>query len=150
LDSFDFIFPSGKTVHFDTEKGEGSVRKFSKVVTFDEVGSYQITSNGKLEYSFEVCYKPKILSPTPTLESILPDYGIQNAIAVPVGKEVNAELLITDAKGNPIKNTALGVHDLKTDKDGIVKFKAKVERTKCENCYNIYVNGKLANDEIVC
>ena len=145
LDSFDFIFPSGKTVHFDTEKGEGSIRKFSKVVTFDEVGNYQITSDGKLKYTFEVCYKVKILPGTPVLANILPDYGGKNAIAVPVGKEVNAELLITDAKGNPIKNTALGVYDLKTNKDGILKFKAKVERTKCENCYNIYVNGKLAN-----
>jgi photosystem II stability/assembly factor-like uncharacterized protein len=144
LDSFDFIFPSGKTVHFNTEE-EGGIRKFSKVVAFDEVGNYQITSNGELKYSFEVCYKPKILSPTPTLESILPDYGIKNAIAVPVGKEVNAELLITDSKGNLIKNSPLVAYDLKTDGNGVVRFKAKVERKDCEDCYNIYVNGKLAN-----
>ncbi len=145
LDSFDFVFPSGKTVHFDTEKGEGSIRKFSKVVTFVEVGDYKITSNGKLEYTFEVCYKAKILPGTPVLADILPDYGGKNTIAVPVGKEVDTELLITDVKGNSIKNTALGVYDLKTDKDGIVKFKAKVERTDCENCYNVYVNDKLAH-----
>ena len=144
LDSFDFIFPSGKTAHFDTEE-EGDIRKFSKVVTFNEIGKYQITSNGELKYSFEVCYKPKILSPTPTLASILPDYGIKNAIAVPVGKEVDVGLLITDAKRNPIKDTPLGVYDLKTDGNGVVKFKAKVERTDCEDYYNIYVNGKLAN-----
>ncbi len=144
LDSFDFIFPSGKTVHFNTEE-EGDIRKFSKVVTFDEVGNYQITSNGELKYSFEVCYKPKILSPTPTLESILPDYGIKNAIAVPVGKEVDVGLLITDSKGNLIKNSPLGAYDLKTDGSGIVRFKAKVERKDCEDFYNIYVNGKLAN-----
>jgi hypothetical protein len=45
LDEFDIVFPSGKKVHFDTEKVSDKVRKFSKVVTFDEVGGYKIIAN---------------------------------------------------------------------------------------------------------
>jgi len=147
LESFDLVFPSRKKVHFNIEKEKVSdyAGKFSKVVTFDELGGYEIISNGEHEYSFEVCYRVKILPGTPVLEEIFPDYGVKNAIAVPVGKEVEAKLLITDAKGDPIKNTSLGVYDLKTDKDGIAKFKAGVVRNGCEHCYEIYVNGKPAS-----
>jgi len=145
LESFDFVFPSGKKVHFDTERTLSGVRKFSKVVTFDEVGGYEIISNGERKYFFEVCYKATVLPPTPKLEDLFPSCGIKNAIAVPIGKEVEARLLITDAKGNPIKNTSLGVYDLKTDNTGIVSFKARVVRTECEHCYAIYVNGKQAD-----
>ena len=147
LDSFDIIFPGGKTVHFDTEKVPNYVRirKFSKVVTFDEIGGYEIISNGEQQYSFEVCYRAKILPGTSVLEDIFPDYGVKNAIAVPVGKEVEARLVITDTKGDPIRNTSLEVYDLKTDKDGIAKLKVKVVRNGCEHCYEIYVNGKPAS-----
>jgi len=79
------------------------------------------------------------------LEDIFPDYGVKNAIAVPVGKEVEARLVITDTKGDPIRNTSLEVYDLKTDKDGIAKLKVKVVRNGCEHCYEIYVNGKPAS-----
>jgi len=145
LDSFDIVFPSWKKVHFDTERTLSGVRKFSKVVTFDELGEYGIISNGEGEYSFEVCYKPKILSPTPKIEDIFPGFGIKNAITVPVGKEIEAKVIITDAKGNPIPDTSLGVYSLKTDKDGIVSFKAKVSRTEeCAYCYKTYVNGQEA------
>lgn len=142
LDSFDIVFPSGKTVHFGTEKVSNKVRKFSKVVTFDELGTYKINSLGQ---SFEVCYKPTILPPTPKIEDIFSSFGGENTIAVPVGKEVEAKVLITDAKGNPIPDTSLGVYSLKTDKDGIVGFKAKVSRTEeCAYCYETYVNGQEA------
>ena len=151
LRSFDIVFPSGKVVHFDTEKLSGPVRKFSKVVTFDEVGGYEIISNGEHKYSFEVCYKPKILPGTPVLGDIFPNFDIfgesnRNAIAVPVGHEINAKVLITDAKGNPIKNKPLGVYNLKTNKDGIVTFKVKVLGRR--SCYQVFVNGKKAPVEI--
>ncbi len=146
LESFDLVFPSRKKVHFNIEKEKVSdyAGKFSKVVTFDELGNYEITLNGKQEYSFEVCYRAKIVSKTPTLEDIFPDYYVKNAIAVSVGKEVEARLLITDTKGNPIRNKPLGVYDLKTDENGIVTFKVKIERKECEYCYVVYVNGKPA------
>jgi len=72
LNSLDLAFPSGKKVHFDTEKTEfkyvngKDVRKFSKTVTFDEAGEYKIFSNGEIvtpgaggyrEYKFKVLYK---------------------------------------------------------------------------------------------
>ena len=76
LDSFDIVFPSGKKVHFDTEQtsdkfswGE-QVRKFSKKVTFDELGEYKVIHNGEIitlpfggaaEFKFKVLYKAKIL-----------------------------------------------------------------------------------------
>jgi len=141
LNSFDLVFPSGKKVHFDTEKVSDKVRKFSKVVTFDEVGTYKIISDGTVEYAFIVDYKPTILSPTPKLEDIFKG-GYRNAIAVPVGSEVDAKVLITDANGKPIPNASLGVYGLKTDKDGVVTFKAKVERKDCPYCYVTYINGQ--------
>jgi len=141
LDAFDIVFPSGKKVHFDTEKVSDNIRKFSKVVTFDELGEYKIISDGTNEYAFIVDYKPTILSPTPKLEDIFKG-GYKNAIAVPVNSEVEARVLITDANGKPIPDTSLGVYGLKTDKNGIVTFKAKVERTECPYCYKTYVNGQ--------
>ncbi|MGB9694129.1 MAG: VPS10 domain-containing protein [Fervidobacterium sp.] len=141
LDSFDFIFPSGKKIHFDTDKTSDSVKKFSKVVTFDELGGYKIVSNDEQMASFEVDYKPTIVSPTSKLEDIF-NNSYKNAIAVPVNGEVEAKVLITDAKGTPIPNTSLGVYGLKTDKNGIVTFKAKVIRTECPYCYQTYVNGQ--------
>jgi len=143
LDSFDIVFPLGKIVHFDTEKVSYSVRKFSKVVTFSELGEYEIVSSGNHVYSFKVDYKPTILQLTPKLEDIFTE-GYKNAIAVPVGGEVEAKVLITDAKETPIPNTSLGVYGLKTDKDGIVKFKVKVVRTECPYCYKTYVSGQEA------
>jgi hypothetical protein len=148
LNSFDIIFPSGKKVHFNTEKTSSKVNKFSKVVTFNELGGYKIVSNGENIISFEVDYKPTILPPTPKMEDLFPNIEYKNAIAVPVGREVNAKVLITDANGTPIPNTALGVYGLKTDKDGIVNFKAKVVRTECPYCYQIFVNGRKANVKI--
>ena len=148
LDSFDCVFPSGKKVHFDTEKASSSERKFSKVVAFDELGIYKIISNGEVEYSFEVCYKAKILPGTPELEEIFPDYNVKNAIAVPNGKEVTVKLLITDAKGNPIKNKPLSVYDLKTEENGIVTFKVRIAIEGCEYCYKVFVNGKPAEVRI--
>jgi len=143
LNSFDLVFPSGKKVHFDTEKVSDKVRKFSKVVTFDEIGEYKIISDGTVEYAFIVDYKPTILSPTPKLEDIFKG-GYKNAIAVLVNSEVDAKVLITDANGKPIPNASLGVYGLKTDKDGIVTFKAKVERKDCPYCYVTYINGQEA------
>jgi len=148
LESFDLFFPSKKKVRFDTEKVSSGERKFSKVVTFDELGIYKIISNGEVEYSFEVCYKAKILSETLILEELFPNYGVKNAIAVLVGKEVTAKLLITDAKGNPIRNKPLGVYDLKTDEKGIVTFKVRIEREGCEYCYEVFVNGMPAQVRI--
>lgn len=141
LDSFDFIFPSGKKIHFDTEKVSDNVRKFSKVVKFDELGGHRIVSNGEQIVSFEVDYKPTIVSPTPKLEDIFTN-TYKNAIAVPTGSEVDAKVLITDAEGTPIPNTSLGFYGLKTDKDGIVALKAKVIRTECPYCYKTFVNGQ--------
>ena len=143
LNSFQIVFPSGKFVHFETEKVSNNVRKFSKVVTFDELGTYKIVSNGTVEYTFVVDYKPTILSPTPKLEDIFKG-GYKNAIAVPVGSEIDAKVVITDANGKPIPNASLGVYGLKTDKDGIVTFKAKVERKDCPYCYATYINGQEA------
>lgn len=148
LESFDLFFPSKKKVRFDTEKVSSGERKFSKVVTFDELGIYKIISNGEVEYSFEVCYKAKILSETLILEELFPNYGVKNAIAVLVGKEVTAKLLIIDAKGNPIRNKPLGVYDLKTDEKGIVTFKVRIEREGCEYCYRVFVNGTPAEVRI--
>ena len=143
LNSFDIVFPGGKKVHFDTEKVSDKIRNFSKVVTFDELGEYGIVSDGTVEYAFIVDYKPTILSPTPKLEDIFKG-GYKNAIAVPVNSEVEARVLITDANGKPIPNTSLGIYGLKTDKDGVVTFKAKVERRDCPYCYVTYINGQEA------
>jgi hypothetical protein len=148
LESFDFIFPSEKKVRFDTEKASSGERKFSKVVTFDELGIYKIISNGEVEYSFEVCYKAKILPETPILEELFLNYGVKNAIAVLVGQEVTAKFLITDAKGNPIRNKPLGVYDLKTDKSGIATFNVRIEREDCEYCYEVFVNETPAQVRI--
>jgi len=144
LDEFDIVFPGGKKVHFDTEKVSDKVRKFSKVVTFDEVGGYKIIANGETKYGFEVDYKPTLLPPTPKLTDMFLTYckdQFKNAIAVPVGSEVDAKVLITDANGKPIPNTSLGVYGLKTDKNGIVTFKVKVERVDTHS-YKTYVNGQ--------
>ena len=144
LDEFDIVFPSGKKVHFDTEKVSDKVRKFSKVVTFDELGSYKIVVNGETKYGFEVDYKPTLLPPTPKLTDMFLTYckdQFKNAIAVPVGSEVEAKVLITNANGKPIPNTSLGVYGLKTDKNGIVEFKVKVERVD-PHSYKTYVNGQ--------
>jgi photosystem II stability/assembly factor-like uncharacterized protein len=141
LNSFDLVFPSGKKVHFDTEKVSDKVRKFSKIVTFEELGEYGIVSDGTVESSFTVDYKPTILPPTTKLEDTFKG-GYKNAIAVPVGAEVEAKVLITDANGKSIPNTSLGVYGLKTDKDGIVTFKAKVDRGEAPCWYKTYVNGQ--------
>jgi len=147
LDSFDIVFPSGKTVHFGTEKVSNKVRKFSKVVTFDELGNYEIISNGEHEYSFGVRYKPTLL--TPKTEDIFPGFGGENTIAVPVGHEVEAKVLITDAKGNKICNKDLGIYGLKTDDKGIVIFKIKVKRPEHYPCFcEVYVNGQEAEVRI--
>lgn len=147
LNSFDIIFPSGKKVHFDTEKISDYVRKFSKIVKFDELGTYKIVSDDSVPYLFDVDYKPTILPPTKKLEDIFsPTY--KNAIAVPIGSEVEAKVLITDIEGKPIPNTSLGVYGLKTDENGVVKFKVKVERVECSYCYKIYVNGVEGNVRI--
>ena len=147
LDSFDIVFPSGKTVHFGTEKVSNKVRKFSKVVTFDELGNYEIISNGEHEYSFGVRYKPTLL--TPKTEDIFPGFGGENTIAVPVGHEVEAKVLITDAKGNKICNKDLGIYGLKTDDKGIVTFKIKVKRPEHYPCFcEVYVNGQEAEVRI--
>jgi len=151
LDSFDIIFPGGKTVHFDTEKVPNYVRirEFSKVVTFDELGSYEIISNGEYEYSFGVDYKATILSPTPIIEDVIPNFYVKNAIAVPVGKEVTTKLLITDAKGNLVKNKPLGVYDLKTDGSGIVIFKVSSKgQTGVGYFPDVFVNEKPAGVRI--
>jgi len=143
LDEFDIVFPSGKKVHFDTEKVSDKVRKFSKVVTFDELGGYKIIANGETKYGFEVHYKPTLLPPTPKLTDMFLTQckdQFKNAIAVPVGGEVEAKVLITNADGKPIPNTSLGVYGLKTDKNGIVTFKVKIERV--DNSYKTYVNGQ--------
>ncbi len=154
LKSFDLVFPSKKKVHFETEKitdskKESYNRNFSKTVTFDEVGLYSILSNGEQEYSFEVCYKAKILPPTPVIEDIIPNFYVKNAIAVPTGKEVTARLLITDAKKNPMRNTPLGVYNLKTDGSGIVTFKVSVKgQTGVGYFQDVFVNEKPAGVRI--
>ncbi len=147
LDSFDIVFPSGKKVHFDTERTLSGVRKFSKVVAFDELGNYEIISNGEHKYSFGVRYKPTLL--TPKTEDIFPGFGGENTIAVPVGHEVEAKVLITDAKGNKICNKDLGIYGLKTDDKGIVTFKIKVKRPEHYPCFcEVYVNGQEAEVKI--
>ncbi|MFU2158290.1 VPS10 domain-containing protein [Caldisericum sp. AR60] len=162
LDSFDIVFPSKKKIHFETTKGDyarifppdiygnldpsklsGRIKEFSKIVEFNELGVYRIVSNGKEIYTFEVDYKPTIVSPTPKLDDIFKN-AYKNAIAVPVNGEVEAKVLITDAKGTPILNTFLGVYGLKTNKNGNINFKPKVVRTGCPYCYKIYVNGQEA------
>jgi hypothetical protein len=149
LESFDLVFPSGKKVHFDTEEAPKGKREFLKVVTFDELGGYEITSNGGCQYSFEVCYKAKILSPTPKLEDLFLDTGYKNAIAVPNGKEVTAKLLITDSKGIAVSNTPLGVYDLKTDGSGIVTFEVSVKgQTGVGYFPGVFVNEKPAGVRI--
>ena len=151
LKSFYLVFPSKKELHFNTEKISGHEkefynRKFSKTVTFDEVGSYSILSgeHNKIS-SFEVDYKAKILPPTPKLKDLFPNTRYKNAIAVPLDSEVTAKLLITDAKGNPMRNTSLGAYDLKTNENGIVTFKVS-----CKGQYppQILVNGKPAGVRI--
>ncbi len=143
IDSFDIVFPSGRKVHFDTEKVSDKLREFSKAVTFDEVGFYKVVANGEVleGSSFSVDYKATILPGTPVLD-LFPDFDIckpKKTIAVPVGGKVEAKLLITDAKGNPIRNTPLGGYDLKTDSNGIVTFEVSMNNNK-----EIFVNGKPA------
>jgi len=154
LESFDLVFPSGKKVHFETGKINGNKeefynRKFSKTVTFDEVGLYSILFDEEHEHPFEVDYKAKILSPTPIIEDVIPNFCVKNAIAVPVGKEVTTKLLITDAKGNLVKNRPLGVYDLKTDGSGIVIFKVSSKgQTGVGYFPDVFVNEKPAGVRI--
>jgi hypothetical protein len=152
LESFELVLPSKKKVHFDTEKisgneGEFYNRKFSKVVTFDEVGIYSILSDGEQEYSFSVDYKAKILPPTSELGDLFPNarYKDTIAVAVPLGKEVTVKLLIADSKGNPMKNTPLGVYNLKTDGSGTVTFKVSVKGQSGMCCPEVFVNDKPAD-----
>jgi len=135
LESFDLVFPSGKKVHFETGKINGNKEEF----LFDE----------EHEHPFEVDYKAKILSPTPIIEDVIPNFCVKNAIAVPVGKEVTTKLLITDAKGNLVKNRPLGVYDLKTDGSGIVIFKVSSKgQTGVGYFPDVFVNEKPAGVRI--
>jgi hypothetical protein len=140
LDSFDLIFPSGKKVHFDTERtnykdayGE-DIRKFYKNVTFDEIGEYKIFSDGRIvifgsggykEFKFQVLYKAKPKDAV-TLGSLNGNPKDENTILVPAGKEITVKLLLTDGKGNVARNKPIGWNNLKTDENGIVSIKIGV------------------------
>lgn len=141
IDSFDIVFPSGKKVRFDIAK----TGKFSKVVKFDETGSYKIVTSTGHTYVFGVDYKATILPPTPQIKDIFTKTYYKNAIAVPLGKDTEAKVLITDAANNAIKNKPLGVFGLKTDDSGIVKFRVKIARSifNSTSTYKMYINGKL-------
>jgi len=139
LESFDLIFPSGKKIHFNTEKAnikydDGKyVRKFSKMVTFNEMGEYKILAGGRVvtpgtggyrEYKFKVLYKAKILN-MPTLGDLNGITADKRTIIVPIGKTIHLKLLMEDAKGNIARNKPIGLNNLKTDKNGIVTIEVK-------------------------
>jgi hypothetical protein len=139
LNSFDIVFPSGKTVHFDTEStgykdayGK-EIRKFSKTVIFDEIGEYKIfsdnkivttTSGGYAEYKFKVLYKAKILTET-TLGSLSGNPKDDNVVLLPVGEALTLKLLLTDANGKIARNKPIGLNNLKTDDNGVVSIKVE-------------------------
>ena len=142
LNSFDLVFPSGKKVHFDTEKtgfkyeGGKDVRKFSKTVTFNEMGEYKILSDGKIvtpgaggyrEYKFNVLYKAEPVD-TLTLGDLNGNSREKSVVLIPIGKTVYAKLLMKDVKGNIARNKPIGLNNLETDKNGIVTI--KVENTQ--------------------
>jgi len=138
LNSFDIVFPSGKKVHIDTENTgykyteDVYIRKFSKMVTFDEIGLYKIFSDNKVvtfasggyrEFNFEVLYKEAIVDSTLTLGSLNGNPDDQKTLLLPEGKEITVKLLLTDGKGNIARNKPIGAYDLKTDENGIVTIK---------------------------
>ncbi len=137
LNSFDIVFPSRKVSHFDTEKTGSKdsrgkdVRKFSKTLTFDEIGEYKIFSDNKIvifgsggykEFKFQVLYKVKPVD-TLTLGSLNGNPDDENTILLPAGKEITAKLLLTDEKGNIARNKPIGLNNLRTDKNGVVSIK---------------------------
>lgn len=150
LNSFDLVFPSGKSVHIDTEKTDRKytenvyIGKFSKTVTFDEIGEYKIFSDNKIvifgsggykEFKFQVLYKAKPVD-TLTLGSLngnhggeCGEYGDENTILLPIGKEITAKLLLADANGNIARNKPIGFNDLKTDDNGVVSIKVESNGT---------------------
>ncbi len=159
LDSFDIVFPSGKSVHIDTEKTDRKytenvyIRKFSKTVIFDEIGEYKIFSDNKIvifgsggykEFKFQVLYKAKPVD-TLTLGSLngnhggeCGEYGNENTILLPIGKEITAKLLLTDGKGNIARNKPIGLNNLKTDENGIVSIKIGSKRMGGEGPSVVY------------
>ncbi len=145
IDWFDIVFPSGKKVRFDVAETGGEKGKFSKIIKFNETGEYAISTNTGHKYTFNVSYKVTILPPTRQVKDIFPETYYKNAIAVPLGKETEAKILVTDAAKNPIKNKPLGVFGLKTDNNGIVKFRVKITRDifNSASTYKMYINGKL-------
>ena len=137
LDSFDLLFPSGKSIHFETEKTDykdaygKDIRKFSKTVTFDEIGEYKIFSDNRIvifgsggykEFKFQVLHKAKLVDAL-TLGSLNGNPKDENTILVPAGKEITVKLLLTDGKGNISRNKPIGRNNLKTDENGIVPIK---------------------------
>ena len=143
LNSFDIVFPSGKNSHFNTEKtgykdaayGK-DIRKFSKTVTFDEIGEYKIFSDNKIvtptvggyvEYKFQVLYKSKLIG-TLTLGNLNGNIDDERILLLQDGKEMIAKLLLTDGKGNIASNKSIGLDDLKTDENGMVSIKIESKR----------------------
>ena len=158
LDSFDLVFPSGKKIHFDTEKtglkyvNGKDVRKFSKTVTFNETGEYKILSNGRIvtpgaggyrEYKFKVLYKAKPVD-TSTLGDLNGKLQDKNIVLLPIGKTLYVKLFMEDAKGNIARNKPIGIGNLKTDKNGIVTI--KVRSTQSEEIPLVIYNDILGWD----
>lgn len=150
-ESFDFVFPSGKKIHFDAILGscEDCINTFSKEVTFDEIGGYKIMGEEPTPLvTFSVFYKA-----TPILSTVMIGeiFGVSKegmgdllsrAVAVPAGGETTVKLLIEDGKGNVVRNKPIGKYNLSTDGNGFVTFKVKGEFDTSFG--TLYVNGKTA------
>ncbi len=143
LDSFDIVFPSGKKAHFDTEPtGDKDawgkdIKKFSKKVTFDEIGEYRVMHNdeivtptvgGYAEYKFQVLYKAKVLNGT-TMGSLNGNPKDDTTVLLPIGEPLDLKLLLTDGNGNIAKNKPIGLDNLKTDDNGVVSIRVESDGT---------------------
>jgi photosystem II stability/assembly factor-like uncharacterized protein len=153
------IFPSGKEIQFDMVLGlcKDCVNRFSKKITFDELGEYDIQGEYDIKSgeilsrgSFSVYYKAIPLPPTVMLSSIFTQEGtaddmFSRAVAVPENVETQVKLLLKDGSGNIVRNKPIGKYDLKTDDDGIVSFNVSVKGCIPRGCCpEISVNGKPA------
>ena len=147
LKNFTLVFPSGKKVPFETDENN----RFSKTVTFDELGTYRFVFEGKKRYSdlscyeFDVLYRATPLPPTETIGTLFGDTisaQFNNAVALPTEKDATVKLFITDFAGKPVINKPIGKYGLKTDSFGIVTFKAHTSKRGGK----IYINGKEIND----
>ncbi len=137
-------YPSGKIIEVDAS-GKKPTKYFSKEVSFNELGEYEILDEDKKAVEkFAVLYRAVPIPPTKTVSEIFgPQCGKEfaRAVAIPAGEQITIKLLITDANGNVIKNKPIGLYGVKTDENGIAVLKVKGIKDK-SFIGKFKVNGK--------